>query len=107
MRYIIDIDGTICTKSEDSTYLDSNPLKDRIDYINSLYDQDHTIIYYTARGMHRYDGDSSQAFKKFFPLTNTQLKKWGCKYHELRFGKPAGDIYVDDKGINADDFFKG
>jgi site-specific DNA-adenine methylase len=27
-------------------------------------------------------------------------------YHELFLGKPSGDYYIDDKGINSDEFFK-
>jgi len=30
---------------------------------------------------------------------------WGCKYHQLFLGKPSGDFYIDDKGINDTDFF--
>jgi len=32
---------------------------------------------------------------------------WGCKFHELHMGKPSGDYYIDDKGINSNDFFRG
>ena len=35
-------------------------------------------------------------------LTQSQLKKWGLKYHELHFGKPDADFYIDDK---ANDIF--
>ena len=34
---------------------------------------------------------------------NKQLEDWGVKYHELRFGKPGGEIYVDDRTITPDD----
>ena len=40
------------------------------------------------------------------PLTLMQLDIWGCKYHELIMGKPHADLFIDDKGINCDDFFK-
>ena len=40
------------------------------------------------------------------PLTKMQLDIWGCKYHELIMGKPHADLFIDDKGINCDDFFK-
>ena len=39
-------------------------------------------------------------------MTTDQLNKWGVKYHALFLGKPAGDIYVDDKGIKDEDFFR-
>ena len=38
-------------------------------------------------------------------LTEKQLNSWGLKYHELIMNqKPYGDIYVDDKAINASAF---
>ena len=52
--YVIDIDGTICTKNcelKGSDYSDSKPIYSRIDKINKLYDEGHKIIYLTARGM--------------------------------------------------------
>ena len=53
MRYVVDIDGTICTpgKTEDTRYTEALPIQDRIDKINKLYDEGHTIVYLTARGM--------------------------------------------------------
>lgn len=107
MQYVIDIDGTICQNGDCTTckYEGSTPLKDRIDRINKLYDDGHTIKYFTARGMGRYNDASDKAIEKFYALTKMQLELWGCKYHELILGKPSGDIYIDDKGINANDFF--
>ena len=105
--YVIDIDGTICDKDvcrEDGDYETSIAKPERIAMINSLYDEGHTIKYFTARGMGRYDS-RIRAHKTFYDLTYNQLKSWGCKFHELILGKPSGDIYIDDKGINADDFF--
>ena len=55
--------------------------------------------------MGRYKDDADQATAKFYSLTKMQLDIWGCKYHELILGKPSGDIYIDDKGMNANDFF--
>jgi histidinol phosphatase-like enzyme len=48
-RYIVDIDGTIC-ETVDGDYENSRPLADRIAKINALYDEGHTIVYWTARG---------------------------------------------------------
>ena len=105
--YVIDIDGTICDKPEcrkDGDYETSIPKLDRIAKINTLYDEGHTIKYFTARGMGRYDS-RILAHRVFNELTYNQLKSWGCKFHHLIMGKPAGDVYIDDKGINDNDFF--
>ena len=106
MKYVIDIDGTICKKDNKLDYEDSYPLKERIKKINSLYDKGNTIIYFTARGMGRFSDNSELAIKTFKKLTQNQLSYWGCKYHQLILGKPSGDVYIDDKGINDKDFFK-
>ena len=101
--YVIDIDGTICDKDfcrEDYNYETSVPKYDRIQKINQLYDEGNTIKYFTARGMGRYDNSRILAEKYFYNLTHTQLKSWGCKFHQLILGKPSGDIYIDDKGRN-------
>jgi len=38
-------------------------------------------------------------------LTKQQLDSWGCKYHEVRLGKPSYDIWIDDKAFNDEHFF--
>ncbi len=107
--YVIDIDGTICTNGDCTSckYEGSIPIKERIEQINKLYDKGNTIKYLTARGMGRYDDDGEKAKDKFYELTKMQLDMWGCKYHELILGKPSGDYYIDDKGVNANEFFSG
>jgi len=45
-------------------------------------------------------------YEMFFEMTKNQLDSWGVKYDKLFMGKPSGDIYVDDKGIKDDRFFK-
>lgn len=110
MKYIVDIDGTICDKPnhnvEDKDYHTTIPKKDRIEYLNKLYDRGHTIVYFTARGMGRHSDNAQIAEAEFRYITELQLKEWGCKYHKLVMGKPSGDFYIDDKAINSESFFK-
>jgi histidinol phosphatase-like enzyme len=105
MKYIVDIDGTICTPVSDGNYEDAEPIQSHIDKINKLYDEGHQIIYLTARGMGRYGDNANLAKRMFYELTKDQLNRWGCKHHKLMLGKPSGDYYIDDKGINSNDFF--
>ena len=42
---------------------------------------------------------------KGFDVTYKQLTDWGCKFNELRMGKPAYDMFIDDKNVNSDTFF--
>ena len=54
MKYVIDIDGTICNEvmNADGTknYALHEPMMDRIEKVNALYDAGHIIKYMTARG---------------------------------------------------------
>ena len=74
------------------------PYKNRINKINKLYNEGHEIIYWTARG--------SVTQILWFHITFEQLKKWGCKFHELKMGKPAYDLFIDDKNINSEVYFQ-
>ena len=105
--YVVDIDGTICINGDCSSckYEGSTPIPERIEKINSLYYEGHTIKYFTARGMGRYNDDAEKARDKFYNLTKMQLDIWGCKYHQLIIGKPSADMYIDDKSITDHDFF--
>ena len=107
MKYVIDIDGTIC--EEVGEVIGRTPYLDRIAQINKLYDEGHDITYFTARGMGRFGDDPDASMKAsalLFDLTEKQLKDWGCKYHTLILGKPHADFFIDDKGVNSDDFFR-
>ena len=67
---------------------------DRIKIVNDLYDDGNKIILFTARG--------AATGIDWEDLTKEQAKAWGLKYHELRFGKPHADVFIDDK---ANDIF--
>lgn len=102
--YVFDIDGTICLTNS-SDYSDSKPIMSRIKKITKLYESGNTIIFHTARGMGRNKNNTVEAENQFYEITVKQLSDWGVKYHSLFMGKPAGDLYVDDKGIKDEDFF--
>ena len=103
--YVFDIDGTLCSLT-DGNYENASPHKARIKKVNRLYDEGHTIILFTARGMGRTANQSKEAIRMFFDMTLQQVDSWGIKHHRLILGKPAGDHYIDDKGINHEDFFR-
>jgi histidinol phosphatase-like enzyme len=108
MIYVFDIDGTICAKDEfsDDSYESSVPIEDRIKIVNKLYDEGNTIIFQTARGMGRFKNDAEKAKEMFYDFTAKQLSDWGVKYHQLFLGKPAGSLYIDDKGMRDIHFFE-
>ena len=93
--YCFDIDGTLCNQ-EESDYSLARPFRGRIESVNSLFDEGHRIVLFTARG--------SKSGIDWREVTMTQLEKWGLRYHELILGKPHADIYIDDKSIHPDRF---
>lgn len=99
MIIYVDIDDTIChyDNSLEKNYNNAIPYLERIEKINKLYDEGNTIIYWTARG--------TVTQINWFNVTLTQLNKWNCKFHELRMGKPAYDLFIDDKNINSESYF--
>ena len=101
MKIFIDIDDTICYYTEKCQgkmdYSKAKPYTSRIIKINKLYDEGHKIIYWTARG--------TVTQKLWFNITYEQLKSWNCKFHELKMGKPAYDLFIDDKNINSETYF--
>ena len=102
MRYVIDIDETICVpgKTEEERYTGATPIKTRIDIVNRLYDEGNHIIIMTARG--RGSGID------WTEWTTKQLDMWGVKYHDLEpmFHKPTADLFIDDKGISVEEWKK-
>lgn len=100
MKYIVDIDQTIChTPNIDGVnrYDLARPIPARITTINQLYEAGHHITYWTARG--------SSTGTDWSGLTERQLTEWGCCYHELKLGKPSYDVFICDKAWNSEDYF--
>ena len=94
--YYIDIDETICTLTENLNYSSAVPIQKAIDKVNQLYEEGHRIVFWTARG--------TLSGIDFRTLTEAQLDRWGVKYHQLKFGKPVYDFFIDDKNINSKDW---
>ena len=105
MKYVIDIDGTICKEviipdsGGKKDYANHIPITERIAKVNALYDAGHTIKYMTARGC--------VSGIDYYALTNNQLIKWGAKFHELSVGEKENyDIWIDDKAFWSESFFR-
>ena len=103
MKYVIDIDGTICNEvfnaDGSKNYAIHEPMMDRIAKVNALYEAGHTIKYMTARGC--------VSGIDYYALTNNQLVIWGCKFHELSVGEKENyDIWIDDKAFWSENFFR-
>lgn len=101
---VIDLDDTI-SFTENRDFKNSKPYKEVINKINELYDKGKKIIIFTARG-----GKSCKTLEekelKYRTITEEWLKEHNVKYHELMFGKPNADYYVDDKNMSIEEFLR-
>ncbi len=95
--FCIDIDGVVASIVKDNQYDLSSPISRTISAINALFEKGHYIILFTARGT-----VTGIDWRK---TTEKQMNKWGVKYHELIFGKPAADYYVDDRALSPEEFY--
>ena len=103
MRYVIDIDGTICKEvllpNGKKDYAIHEPMMDRIAIVNKLYDDGHEIKYMTARG--------AVSGVDYYDLTKDQLDSWGARYTELSVCKKEHyDVWIDDKAFWSENFFR-
>lgn len=90
----IDIDGVLCEETH-GDYKNAVPFIEAIDKVNKLYYKGHHILIYTARG--------SRTGIDWREFTEKQLQEWNVKYHELKFGKPHYNIFIEDKAIASVD----
>ena len=100
MRIVLDLDGVICSlKKPNETYLEVQPNEDVISKMREWKKEGHYLIIHTGRHMRTCDGDIAEVIKKIGPVTSEWLKKWDVPFDEIHYGKPYGDIYIDDLGI--------
>lgn len=90
MRYAFDIDNTL-VHTNGSDYKNATPIQKRIDVVNRLYEEGHTIFLFTARG--------SASGNDYYEFTIKQMNEFGIKYHKIIMGKPDVDVFVDDKAM--------
>ena len=91
-RFVFDIDGVITEPSHGTDYKSAKPNRKMIQVINQLYAKGHEIILFNARGY--------VTGIDWREVTEKQLSDWGLSYHELHFGKPNADYYVDDRMLD-------
>jgi hypothetical protein len=86
-----DLDNTLCS-TEGMDYAAAEPIPWAIERVNRLAAAGHTILIMTARG--------SATGTDWEPVTRAQLERWGVTFHELRFGKPPADVFIDDRAVH-------
>jgi CMP-N-acetylneuraminic acid synthetase len=96
-RYVIDMDDTIQELTrDDAGATEARPVERNIRRVNRLHDAGNTIVLWTAQRP-----DAEPDLRR---ATTDRLKRWGVKYHELLFGKPEGDVFVDAKATSFEEW---
>jgi capsule biosynthesis phosphatase len=104
-RLVMDLDGTLCEQTAGGdAYWTAKPKKDVIAMVNRCYDEGWHITIHTARGMRTHNGDVKKIVELYAEKTHDWLIDNGVWFHELLFGKPPGDRYVDDRSMRPDEF---
>jgi hypothetical protein len=102
-----DLDDVICYRSSKYEHLGPNkydycePDQSVIDLVNSLHNDGHKIVIYTARGMTQFKGNVALIYSELYSKTIQQLNRWGLKYDQLVMGKIHYDLLIDDKVLNS------
>jgi len=110
MKFIFDIDGTICPiKQKDEKYEDLIPYKDIVEKLREYHKNGAKIALFTSRNMNSYGGNIGMINKYTAKILLDWLEKWEIPYDEIVYGKPwpgHEGFYVDDRSIRPDEFLK-
>lgn len=104
MTVVVDLDGTLCSQESYDNYIDAKPRLDVIKRVNELWTEGHDIVIHTARGMNTFEGRVELVEQNLRSMTEKWLRDHRVCYTRLVFGKPAGDVYVDDKAQTPERF---
>ncbi|KAJ9156553.1 Capsule biosynthesis phosphatase [Pleurostoma richardsiae] len=101
-RFCFDLDGTLVGYPEvKGDYSTCPPIEKNIKLVQQLFKAGHHIIIQTARRMKTHDGNVGSVIADIGPVTFAQLAKYEIPFHDIHFGKPWADVYVDDLAVNA------
>lgn len=104
LTVIFDLDNTIVTyPTEYKDYRTVQPYPSIITLMKQLKEEGHKIIIHTARKMVSCNGNVDEIRKQVEQITIDSLAKYEVPYDEIIFGKPYGDLYIDDKAFNPFD----
>ena len=104
-RFCFDLDSTLVTKPTiEGDYSSVKPIQRNINYLKFLRDCGHTIIICTARRMRTHSGNVGSVVADIGKVTFDTLDRFNIPYDEIYFGKPYADFYIDDLGVDSNDF---
>ncbi|KAF4340069.1 capsule biosynthesis phosphatase [Fusarium beomiforme] len=101
-RFCFDLDMTLVgVPAISGDYSTCPPIPKNIRLVQQLYKAGHYIIIQTARRMKTHHGNPGRVLADVGLVTFKQLSDYEIPYHEINFGKPYADVYVDDLAVNA------
>ncbi|KAF5681378.1 capsule biosynthesis phosphatase [Fusarium denticulatum] len=101
-RFCFDLDMTLVgVPAVSGDYSTCPPISKNIRLVQQLYKAGHYIIIQTARRMKTHSGNPGRVLADVGLVTFKQLSDYEIPYHEINFGKPYADVYVDDLAVNA------
>ena len=103
LSIVVDIDDVISVHTN-RDYANAVPNQDIIDKLEELHTQGFKVKLYTSRGMVSCNGDAEEAKQKNADVLIKWLRDNKVSYDEIVFGKPLGDLYVDDRCMPAEEF---
>ena len=105
---VVDIDNTICKKSETSDYSQALPISRVCEALRLANSQGVYIILFTSRNMRTFKGSMGLINKITAPILIKWLADNNIPYDERYFGKPWGNAvsYIDDKALSIEKFIK-
>jgi len=102
MRFCFDLDNTLVTGPQTpGDYTTCLPIPENIQKVRQLYNQGHHIIIATARRMRTHKGNVNAVIADIGELTLASLREFQIPYHEVSFGKPWAQFYVDDLAVDS------
>ena len=100
MRIVIDLDGVLCAlRKPGEAYANLEPIPGAVDKLRELRALGHEVIIHTARHMKTTGGNVGAVVARQGLVTLNWLEKHGFEYDEIHFGKPWGQIYIDDNAL--------
>lgn len=104
LRAVFDLDNTILSyPTQYKNYTTVKTLEHIKQLILFLKSKGHEIIIYTARRTVTCNHNLGKVIKSIGRTTLETLDNLEIPYDELHFGKPYGDLYIDDKAFNTFD----
>jgi len=99
MRFCFDLEATLVSDTPGGGFEHCEPIPQAIALVRQLHAAGHRIIITTSAGMDK--GGVDVAIAEMGYSTFGMLKKFAIPYHEVHFGKPHADVYIDSRSLNG------